>query len=59
MIRSIKFDEFELDGDRYQLRRAGKGLKLEKMPMDLLILPGDEKRPPRRPVGDCVVPLGQ
>jgi Tol biopolymer transport system component/DNA-binding winged helix-turn-helix (wHTH) protein len=34
----IKFGEFELDFDRYQLRRAGKGLKLEKMPMELLIL---------------------
>ena len=34
----IKFDDFELDCDRYELLRAGRGLKLEKIPMELLIL---------------------
>jgi eukaryotic-like serine/threonine-protein kinase len=34
----VKFDEFELDCNRYQLLRAGHRLKLEKLPMELLIL---------------------
>jgi DNA-binding winged helix-turn-helix (wHTH) protein len=34
----IKFREFELDRDRYELRRNGRAVKLEKMPMELLIL---------------------
>jgi DNA-binding winged helix-turn-helix (wHTH) protein len=34
----IKFDEFELDLGRYELRRQGRPLKLEKIPMELLIL---------------------
>jgi TolB-like protein/DNA-binding winged helix-turn-helix (wHTH) protein len=34
----IKFDDFELDCDRYELLRAGRSLKLEKIPMELLIL---------------------
>ena len=34
----IKFEEFELDLGRYELRRQGRPLKLEKVPMELLIL---------------------
>ena len=34
----IKFGDFELDYDRFLLSRAGRGLKLEKLPMELLIL---------------------
>jgi DNA-binding winged helix-turn-helix (wHTH) protein len=34
----IKFDEFELDLGRYELRRQGQPLKFEKIPMELLIL---------------------
>jgi Tol biopolymer transport system component/DNA-binding winged helix-turn-helix (wHTH) protein len=34
----IRFREFELDCDRYELRRNGRVVKLEKMPMELLIL---------------------
>lgn len=34
----IKFKEFELDCDRYELRRNGRAVKLEKLPMELLIL---------------------
>ncbi|MDR3773129.1 MAG: winged helix-turn-helix domain-containing protein [Terracidiphilus sp.] len=30
--------EFELDRDRYELRRSGRAVKLERMPMELLIL---------------------
>jgi TolB-like protein/DNA-binding winged helix-turn-helix (wHTH) protein/tetratricopeptide (TPR) repeat protein len=34
----IKFKEFELDRDRYELRRNGRAVKIERMPMELLIL---------------------
>jgi TolB-like protein/DNA-binding winged helix-turn-helix (wHTH) protein/Flp pilus assembly protein TadD len=34
----VKFDEFELDCKRYELLRAGRRVKLEKLPMELLIL---------------------
>src|SRR5664279_1042380 len=34
----IKFDEFALDCDRYVLLRAGRRIKLERIPMELLIL---------------------
>jgi len=33
-----KFDEFELDPSRFELRRNGRALKLERIPMELLIL---------------------
>jgi len=35
---SYKFGEFELDCARYELRRHGRTLKLERIPMELLIL---------------------
>ena len=35
---SRKFGEFELDCARYELRRNGQPVKLERIPMDLLIL---------------------
>jgi TolB-like protein/DNA-binding winged helix-turn-helix (wHTH) protein/tetratricopeptide (TPR) repeat protein len=34
----IRFGEFDLDIERYELRRAGHALKLERIPMELLIL---------------------
>ena len=34
----IQFEEFDLDIERYELRRAGHALKLERIPMELLIL---------------------
>jgi TolB-like protein/DNA-binding winged helix-turn-helix (wHTH) protein len=34
----IRFDEFVLDCARYQLLRAGRRIKLEKLPMELLLL---------------------
>ncbi len=37
-VTGIQFAEFELDPARYELRRAGRTLKLEKIPMELLIL---------------------
>jgi TolB-like protein len=36
--RLIRFADFELDVERYQLRRAGQQIRLERLPMDLLIL---------------------
>lgn len=38
MPGSIRFEEFALDLDRYELRRSGRAVKLERMPMELLIL---------------------
>ncbi len=34
----IKFEDFELDGCNYSLRRSGAILKLERIPMELLLL---------------------
>lgn len=34
----IQFDEFSLDCDRFELLRSGRPIKLEKIPMELLIL---------------------
>jgi DNA-binding winged helix-turn-helix (wHTH) protein/tetratricopeptide (TPR) repeat protein len=36
--RLIRFADFELDVERYQLRRGGAEVRLERLPMDLLIL---------------------
>src|SRR5271165_5243900 len=36
--RRIQFEDFTLDCDRYELLRAGQSIKLEKLPMELLIL---------------------
>lgn len=33
-----KFDEFELDGARFELRRNGRPVKLERIPLELLLL---------------------
>ncbi len=37
-VFSYQFEEFELDLRRYELRRNGQVLKLERIPMELLIL---------------------
>lgn len=37
-VSSYEFEGFELDLKRYELRRNGRVLKLEKIPMELLIL---------------------
>lgn len=34
----VRFEDFELDPSRYELRRAGQIQKLEKIPMELLLL---------------------
>ncbi len=34
----IRFDGIELDLSRYELRRAGRSIRLEKQPLDLLLL---------------------
>ena len=38
MPGSIRFEEFDLDLERYELRHAGQAVKLERIPMELLIL---------------------
>src|SRR4051794_26583395 len=38
MVGSFRFGEFELDVAAYVLRRAGQRIKLEKIPMEVLIL---------------------
>jgi TolB-like protein/DNA-binding winged helix-turn-helix (wHTH) protein len=37
-LRVFQFGEFKLDCDRFELHRAGRTLKLEKKPMELLVL---------------------
>jgi TolB-like protein/DNA-binding winged helix-turn-helix (wHTH) protein len=37
-VTLLEFDEFSLDCDRYELLRSGQPVKLEKIPMELLIL---------------------
>ncbi len=39
----IQFDEFSLDCDRYELNRSGRRIKIEKIPMELLILLVDRR----------------
>ncbi len=34
----IRFEDFELDGRNYYLRRSGANLKMERIPMELLLL---------------------
>jgi TolB-like protein/DNA-binding winged helix-turn-helix (wHTH) protein/Flp pilus assembly protein TadD len=34
----FRFEEFDLDLERYELRRSGQAVKLERIPMELLIL---------------------
>ena len=35
---NLRFDQFELDLESYELRKSGQVVKLEKLPMELLIL---------------------
>jgi Tol biopolymer transport system component/DNA-binding winged helix-turn-helix (wHTH) protein len=37
-VDRIKFEDFELDGRNYSLRRSGANLKLERIPLELLLL---------------------
>ncbi|HXM10486.1 MAG TPA: winged helix-turn-helix domain-containing protein [Terriglobales bacterium] len=37
-VSVFEFGEFKLDCDRFELYRDGRGLKLERKPMELLIL---------------------
>jgi DNA-binding response OmpR family regulator len=39
----LKFGEFELDVDGYELRRSGRSVKLERIPMELLLLLVDRR----------------
>ena len=38
MPEPVRFGEFDLDVERYELRRSGRTVKLERIPMELLIL---------------------
>ena len=38
MPAPFRFEEFDLDLERYELRRSGQAVKLERIPMELLIL---------------------
>ena len=38
MPAPFHFEEFDLDLERYELRRSGQAVKLESIPMELLIL---------------------
>ena len=37
-VTVFKFGDFKLDCDRFELYRAGRSLKLERKPMELLVL---------------------
>ena len=34
----VRFEDVELDAQRYSLRRSGRNLRLERIPMELLLL---------------------
>ena len=38
MPEPLRFGEFDLDVERYELTRSGRTVKLERIPMELLIL---------------------
>lgn len=40
----LRFDRFELDLSAYQLKRSGRVVKLERLPMELLILLAQRQR---------------
>src|SRR6266581_9570475 len=42
-VERVQFGVFVLDVDRYELSRAGKPVRMERIPMDLLILLVQEK----------------
>lgn len=41
--RFYKFDDFDLDGARFELRRNGKALQVERIPLELLMLLAERK----------------
>ncbi len=38
---SIGFEDFDLDGRNYRLRRSGQDVKLERIPLELLLMLAD------------------
>src|SRR5256885_9898921 len=42
---TFRFGDFELDVASYELRREGRPVRLERQPMDLLILLVERRRP--------------
>ena len=41
---TLRFRDFELDLGAYELRRLGRAVRLERQPMDLLILLVERRR---------------
>src|SRR5579863_9005330 len=39
----LEFEDFELDRSAYALRRAGRAVRLERIPLDLLFLLSDRR----------------
>jgi DNA-binding winged helix-turn-helix (wHTH) protein len=42
-VSILHFDQFELDLNSYELRKSGRVVKLEKLPMELLILLAEKR----------------
>ena len=55
----VRFEDVELDAQRYSLRRSGRNLKLERIPMELLLFLVRATRPARHPRRDHREALGQ
>ena len=44
---TFRFGDFELDVGAYELRRNGRPVRIERQPMDLLLLLVERRRPAR------------
>ena len=57
---AIRFGEdFELDAESYTLRRGGRALKLERIPMEILLFLVEQKGAGCQPPADCGEDLGR
>jgi DNA-binding winged helix-turn-helix (wHTH) protein len=48
----VQFGQFVMDPDRYELTRAGKPVRMERIPMDLLLLASARKGKVDQPRGN-------
>ena len=55
----ICFEDFDLDASGYRLRRSGQDLKLERIPLELLLVLAGAARRTRYARGNCRKALGQ
>jgi hypothetical protein len=46
---AIRFEDFELDRGAFELRREGRAVRLERIPLELLFFIGGASRPARWP----------